>query len=86
MIEYLSCFSNDETDPYKVKVKFSHLRDPNAIAARRTSLKSMLSLITQLERDSWKMEFDNQIGNVRRIELSTETGTFLISADLIDAK
>lgn len=85
MIEYLNWFSNDETDAYRVKVKFSHLRDPNAIAVRRTSLESMLSLITQLERDSWKMEFDNQTGNVRRIEFTPKTGTFLISVDLVDA-
>lgn len=85
MIEYLNWLSNDEADAYRVKVKFSHLRDPNAIAVRRTSLENMLSLITQLERDRWKMEFDNKTGYVKRIELSPETSTFLISADLVDA-
>ena len=82
MIEYLDWFTEDEKNTYKVRVKFSTLKDPNAIAERRTNMENMFHLISRLEQECWKMKFDEYPGDVRKIEFIPENNTVLISVDL----
>lgn len=82
MIEYLEWLGECQSGNYTVKVKFTNLRQKNAIAERKVELEVVNRLCSKLSSTAWRMQFDEHPGRVIKLEIDIEKNLVIFTAIL----
>jgi hypothetical protein len=82
MIEYLEWLGECQSGNYTVKVKFTNLRQKNAIAEGKVELEDVNRLCSKLPSTAWGMQFDEHPGRVIKVEIDIEKNLVILTATL----
>jgi len=82
MIEYLEWLGECQSGNYTVKVKFTNLRQKNAIAEGKVELEDVNRLCSRLSAAGWGMRFDEHAGRVIKLEIDIDKNLVILTATL----
>lgn len=82
MIEYLEWLGECQSGNYTVKVKFTNLRQKNAIAEGKVALEDVNRLCSRLSSTGWGMQFDDYPGRVIKLEIDIDNNRVILTATL----
>lgn len=82
MIEYLEWLGECDSGNYTVKVKFTNLRQKNAIAEGKVALEDVIRICSRLSSSGWVMQFDDYPGRVIKLEIDIDKNRVILTAKL----
>lgn len=82
MIEYLEWLGECQGKDFTVTVKFTNLRQKNAIAEGKAALEDVTRLCSRLSSTGWRMQFDDYPGRVIKLEIDVDNNRVILAATL----